>query len=219
MTAKLKIDLDRVLKDKMPVVLELGCGRSRVEGRIHIDKADLPNVDIVADIEDGLPFLPDDSIDEIHSTSFLEHVDDLETVVREISRVLKREGRGFISVPHFSNPYFYSDYTHKHFIGLYTLYYFVDERFQLKRKVHTYYTDIRIRVLYQHLVIATPGKRFSFFKRFLEFVFNLNSWLQEFYEANLCYIFPCYGIRFVIAPDKPEKPDLQDGFPLEGAGG
>lgn len=49
-------------------------------------------------ITDGLPF-ENESFDEIHLYDVLEHVSDLPATLREISRVLKKGGRIFITVP------------------------------------------------------------------------------------------------------------------------
>ena len=59
MNTHIKIDLDTKLNSGEKVVLDLGCGGKRRGDRITIDRVDLPHVDIVADIEDGLAFLPD----------------------------------------------------------------------------------------------------------------------------------------------------------------
>lgn len=198
----LKIDLDTMLSTGAPIVLELGCGRTRRPGRIGIDRLDSPAVDIIADVEEGLSFLPENSVDAIHSKSFFEHVNDLEGLMHEIVRVLKPGAQCHVFVPHFSNPFYYSDYTHSKFMGLYTFYYFVDEQYQLKRKVPSFYTDIRIRVTDQRLVIANPFKQGNWFKKILERLFNRTTALQEFYEENLCYIFPCYGLQIAFKPDK-----------------
>src|SRR6516225_2772550 len=98
----LKVDLDALIKSGRPVVLELGCGPNKTPGRIGIDRIDLPGVDIVADIDQGLGFLPDGSVDAIYSESFFEHVNDLEALVREVARVLKPDGYNWLFVPHFS---------------------------------------------------------------------------------------------------------------------
>ena len=127
----IKIDLDEALSNK-PVILELGCGRDKRPGAIGVDRMNLPGVDIVADLEDGLDFIPDSSVDEIYARSFLEHVQNFEKLMSEIVRVLKKSGKVFAYVPHFSSPYYYSDPTHKRFFGLYSFYYFVDPRYQLK---------------------------------------------------------------------------------------
>jgi ubiquinone/menaquinone biosynthesis C-methylase UbiE len=198
----IKIDISSLIDNNVPIVLELGCGRSRTSGRIGIDRIDSIFVDIVADVEEGLLFLPDNSVDEIHSKSFFEHVNDLEGLMREVVRVLKKEGRCYIFVPHFSNPYYYSDYTHTKFMGLYTFYYFVDENFQLSRKVPNFYTNTRIRVVSQKLVIANPFKKGAWFKKGLDRFFNRSTARQEFYEENLCWMIPCYGLELVITPEK-----------------
>jgi len=194
----IRIDLDEALKSDAPVIVELGCGQKKKPGRIGIDKLDLPNVDIVADLENGLSFLPDNSVDQIHSRSVLPHIENFENLMREIVRVLKKNGTAHIFVPHFSNPYYYSDYTHTTFFGLYTFYYFVDTKHQLKRKIPNFYTDIRINILSQQLVFTSPFWFRRQIKKLAGLLFNCHRSLQEFYEENLCYIFPCYGIEVVF---------------------
>ena len=98
----IKIDLEARIDCPNPVIVELGCGRKERPGRITIDKADMRHVNIVADIEDGLGFLPDKSIDEIHCRSVLEHIENFQYLMREIVRVLKDTGTAHIFVPHFS---------------------------------------------------------------------------------------------------------------------
>jgi len=70
----IKIDLKKELNANMPVVIELGCGKKKNNNRITFDKLDLRNVDIVADLEHGLPFIPDKSVDKIYCKSVLEHI-------------------------------------------------------------------------------------------------------------------------------------------------
>ena len=191
----LKVDLDALMKSGRPVVLELGCGPNKTPGRIGIDRIDLPGVDIVADIDQGLGFLPDGSVDAIYSESFFEHVSNLEALVREVARVLKPDGYNWLFVPHFSNPYYYSDYTHKSFFGLYTLRYFCGDEDQLRRKVPNFYSDVRIRVVSQRLIFFSNFAVTRWLKKVFQKVINSSTWLQEFYEENLCYLIPCYGME------------------------
>jgi predicted SAM-dependent methyltransferase len=196
---KVKIDLKQVLESGQPVIVELGCGTDKTAGRLGIDQLDLPGVDIVADLNQGLPFLPDNSVDEIHSSSLLEHLSDLELVLRETLRVLKPGGRSHAFVPHFSNPYFYSDYTHNKFFGLYTFHYFVDsEHQQFKRKVPSFYTDIRLRVFSLQYVFTSPFRERELFKMAFGKLINSSNYMKEFYEENLCYLVPCYGMQIVF---------------------
>jgi ubiquinone/menaquinone biosynthesis C-methylase UbiE len=202
MDATVKIDLNQILKKGDRISLELGSGPQKKDGRITVDKVDLPTVDIVADIENGMPFLWDNSVDEIHCRSVLEHIENFENLIREIVRVLKEDGKAYISVPHFSNPYYYSDYTHKRFFGLYTFYYFVNPEKQLKRTVPDFYSDVRIEILFQKLKFRSSFTILKPLKKLFGWFINLHPWLQAYYEENLCYVFPCDRIDLVFTPDR-----------------
>src|SRR5687768_10988224 len=105
-----------LIKEKPKVVVELGCGEfKKVPEAIGIDMVSLPGVDIVHNMEEGLSFMPDASVDEISSSHVLEHIVHFEELMREIHRVLKKDGVHKVTVPHFSNTHYYSDYTHKRF--------------------------------------------------------------------------------------------------------
>jgi len=199
MMPRFKIDLDKVLKSGKAVVIELGCGPNKQPGCIGVDFVDLPGVDIVADIDDGLGFLPDASADSVISYSFFEHVENLEQLIAEIVRVLKPEGSCSLFVPHFSSPFYYSDYTHKTFFGLYTLRYFCGDEDQLMRKVPNHYTKTRIRVVSQRLVFYSSFRGIRFLKKVFQKVVNHSTWTQEFYEENLSALIPCYGLEIQFA--------------------
>lgn len=194
-------EVQALLAGRERVVVELGCGPNKRANRIGIDRLPLPGVDIVADLDRGLPFFPDDCVDEIHSESFFEHVENLEGLMREIVRVLKPTGRNYLFVPHFSSPLYYSDYTHRRFFGLYTFYYFSAHQESLKRKVPSFYTDIRIRVVHQRLRFYSSFSGVRLLKKLLELVVNSSGWMQEFYEENICTIVPCYGMDIVFELD------------------
>ena len=198
MESAVRIDLEKIINSGEKVVVDVGCGNRKKPGRIGIDRVDLPGVDIVADIEKGLSYFPDESVDEIHCRSVLEHIEDIEELLREMLRVLKKNGRANIFVPHFSNPYYYSDYTHVRFFGLYTFQYFVDSKDQLKRKVPNYYSDVRMRIVSQRLKFRSSFAFLKPLKSLFAWVINRHSRLQEFYEENLCYAFPCHGIEIVF---------------------
>ncbi len=201
-----KIDIDKLLDEGRDLVVDLGCGSKKRRGRIGIDRVDLPAVDIVADLEQGLGFLPDHSVREIHCRSVLEHLDPFETVLREILRVLKPEGTAHIFVPHFSNPYFYSDPTHIRFFGLYTFQYFVPPELQLRRKVPTYYSDLRLRILSQRLVFRSSFKFINPIKKAFGWLINRHSLLQAYYEETLCWLFPAHGIELIFTHAGAEGP-------------
>jgi len=199
---KIKIDLKEAL-NKPIVRIEIGCGATRKNGVIGIDHIDLPTVDIISDLENGLGFLPDNSVDEIYSSSCFEHIHNFENLMKEVVRVLKPSGRANIFVPHFSNPHYYSDPTHVRFFGLYTFYYFVPTDYQkIKRKVPSFYFETKINILSQRLVFDSTFLISKIICRLFGNIFNLCKPLQEFYEAHLCYLFPCFGIKITFSPLK-----------------
>jgi predicted SAM-dependent methyltransferase len=195
MKPHIKIDLNKIASSGKPVVIDLGCGRNKKPGAIGIDRAELPGIDIIADIEDGLGFLPDEFADTIYAMSFLEHVDNFENLMCEIVRVLKKDGKVIVEVPHFSNPYYYSDPTHKRFFGLYSFYYFVESKYQkIGRIVPDYYFKVKIVILSQKIIFDSPFLFGKIYARFWQIFFNLATFLQERYEEHFCYLFPCSSI-------------------------
>ena len=194
------IDLQALLTRLGPLALELGCGQKAHPGRVGIDRLELPGVDIVADLEQGLPFLPDNSVDSVHTESFLEHVQQLDHLMGEIWRVLKPKGRLHLFVPHFSNPFFYSDYTHQRFFGLYSFEYFSKSQGRYHRRVPDFYHSFSFHTLELRLNIGTGSR--NPLKWAAHWIFNIHPRLQELYEGNFCYWVPCYGISAVLEAEK-----------------
>lgn len=76
------------------VVLELGCGSNKtISFAIGVDAIDYNCVDIVGDVFDVLAALPNNSIDELYSFHFFEHIEDLNRLLADIARVLKPNGK------------------------------------------------------------------------------------------------------------------------------
>ena len=88
--------------------IELGCGDNKKEGYFGVDIVDLPNVDLVMDIEKGLTELKSNSVDEFYSRHLMEHIVNFKLLQKEIHRTLKDGGVQIMTVPHFSNKYYYS---------------------------------------------------------------------------------------------------------------
>lgn len=184
------------------LVIEVGCGpKKRYAGSIAIDILDGEAVDIVGDALEVLRALPEASARVVTSAHFLEHVPDTGAMLDEMSRLLAPGGELEVIVPHFAHPYFHSDPTHLNVLGfgLYTMsYYARDPHF--RRKVPGY-------VRREHLTLKKVDLRFKsgvpFYgryavKRVIGALFNSCRYMQELWEENLCYIFPCYEIRYVL---------------------
>jgi SAM-dependent methyltransferase len=189
-------------RDLHDVVIELGCGPlKRRAGSIAIDIVDAEHVDIVGDAVDVLRALPAGCAQLVSAWHLLEHLADAGPILDEMSRVLGPGGEIEIVVPHFANPYFHSDPTHRNSLGfgLYTMSYYARDPI-LRRQVPGY-------VRREHLTLKSVDLQFKaarpFYgryalKRAIGSIFNCTRYLQELWEENLCYLFPCYEIRYVL---------------------
>jgi predicted SAM-dependent methyltransferase len=183
--------------------LELGSGGFIREGFFGVDAHDLPGVAIQADLNLPLNLLPDDSVDEIVSYHCFEHVQNFLGLMSELHRVMKPGATMKIVVPHFSNPYYYSDPTHLRFFGLYSMYYFVEEANQPgDRKVPSFYTDFKFLVIRTEINLM-PRSIYSRLRwPFLGTLLNRNFSMSDWYERRLCWIVPASTIEYVLTPVK-----------------
>ena len=186
------------LADLQEVNLDLGCGPFKKAGPwIGVDALDAPGVDVVGDVMEILEALPDSSVDRIHSSHFFEHVPDLPRLLRLIRRVLKPGGRLDTIVPHFSNPYFYSDPTHRMAFGLYSFSYLVEDEL-LSRKVPGYarldgMELVEVQLRFKSDLIVNQPIRWLWQR-----MFNMSTFLKEWYEDSWSTSIPCYELHFVV---------------------
>jgi SAM-dependent methyltransferase len=106
-------------------VLDIGCGRNKLAGAVGLDRHPLPGVDVVADLDAGLPF-PAESFDAVSANQVLEHVRDLVALVHELHRVLRPGGVLVAHVPYFRSAWAHIDPTHVRCFTIRSMDYFVD---------------------------------------------------------------------------------------------
>jgi len=180
------------------IELELGCGPGkRQERALGVDQLDYPGVDLVGDVFDVLAKLPPECVTGVYTYHFLEHIADLGRLLDELSRVMKPGASIQVEVPHFANPYYYSDPTHVRQFGLYTFCYLAHSEL-FRRAVPKYGLSPKFSLKDVRLQFDSPFLVRKIVKRSLDKVFNLTRWLQEFHEENLCYLFPAYQIRYEL---------------------
>lgn len=97
--------------DVEPVKLDIGCGPNCEPGYVGIDIREYPGVDIVADVESGIP-LKDNTVSRVRVEAILEHVDDMPELMSEIHRVCVEGARVTGRVPHWRDRNAYIDPTH-----------------------------------------------------------------------------------------------------------
>jgi hypothetical protein len=96
-----------------PIKLDLGSGPNKREGFLGVDSIGFPGVDVVTDLRQKWPW-EDNSVEEAHSSHFLEHLTGWERVhfANELYRVLIPGGKCMIIVPHWGSMRAYGDPSH-----------------------------------------------------------------------------------------------------------
>jgi SAM-dependent methyltransferase len=188
-----------------PVKLNLGGGLRPLQGHFLLDLVDLPGVDVQADLNEPLDKLPTGSVEAVHCRHLLEHIDNLLPLLEELHRVVRPGGEIDIRVPHFSNPYGYSDPTHVRFFGLYSFYYFADQDEQPRRKVPAFYSRCRFQVKQIHIRLMHATWFDKVVRTVLQPLINRSSGWQDWYERRLCRLFPANEIQYRITPVAPAQ--------------
>jgi hypothetical protein len=108
--------IDEILADESGILLDIGCGRNKNHGHIGIDMMDVPEVDIVHDLESFPWPIPDESIIRAVSAHVVEHINPHKGVfvnfMNEVWRVLKMGAQFAISTPYCISPGYFQDPTH-----------------------------------------------------------------------------------------------------------
>jgi hypothetical protein len=191
--------------------LNLGCGTRSRPGYYNLDRILLPGVDILADLDEPLAALPDNCVAEVYCRHTLEHVSNFLELLAELHRVCRPHGRLEIIVPHFSNPYGYSDPTHVRFFGLYSFFYFCDPKDQPKRKVPAFYLPRRFQVEEVRCSLLHESVSDKLIRSVLQPLINLNVGCLEWYEKRLCRWLPADSIRYVLRARKDSRDISIDG--------
>ena len=173
--------------------LNLGSGRDRRPGYVHLDCVALPGVDLVADLERALPFA-DDAFDEVLALHVLEHVEDLFGLLAELARVIRPGGVLRVAVPHLSFFGAYTDPTHRRFFGYHSFDYFTDAG------VYNFYTPLRFRIRKREIRFYwIKNERREVPSRLLTALINAAPLL---YERFFCWMLPANEVCFELEPVK-----------------
>jgi SAM-dependent methyltransferase len=105
-------------EDRQFLCLNLGCGNSfarpleKNQTWVNIDREKRDGVDVVADLEDGLPMYEDGSVDLIVASHVMEHIKNYPQLMAECYRVLRPRGVLHIRTPAFPCRAAVADPTH-----------------------------------------------------------------------------------------------------------
>ncbi|MEM1577995.1 MAG: class I SAM-dependent methyltransferase [Candidatus Micrarchaeia archaeon] len=108
-TARIKKEIELIKKysKEDDVIVDLGCVNNYLKkflGRknyIGVDITGKP--DIIANVEDGLPFFKDESVDFVIAGEIIEHIVDTDFFLSEIYRILKKGGKLLLTTPNLAS--------------------------------------------------------------------------------------------------------------------
>jgi hypothetical protein len=154
----------------LAISIDLGCGNCKSAGRIGFDRGKMKGVDVVCDLDYGVP-LKDNSVEEVYTSHFLEHTENYVHLMEEIYRVSKPAAKVKIVVPYYKSILAFQDPTHKHFFTENTFDYFTKDPNRRRPKGSSYGFKCDFKIVYVRLIYigVFSWLRFIPFRHFLPF--------------------------------------------------
>ena len=188
--------------DAAKKILDVGCGWNKTPGAVGMDSNPKTHADVIHDLG-AVPYpFADNEFDEIVCRHVIEHVPDVMALVSELHRITKPGGRITIVTPHYSNPDWPTDPTHRNQFNSYSLNCFIDDR-----QLFPFYTDVRLKPRRTYVSLANLWRAFG-----LEFLVNLDqrwpSWrfTRKFWEFYLNSIVRGKELTFELSVVKENPP-------------
>jgi SAM-dependent methyltransferase len=123
-----RIDIARILSSREKRILDIGCGTRKTPDAIGMDLDPNSGADIVWDLDD-LPYpFPDDTFEMILGIHVMEHVRNPLRIMAELHRITRPDGIVRLVVPHWTNPDWATDLTHRNCLNSYSFRNLTDAR-------------------------------------------------------------------------------------------
>ena len=166
--------------------LDIGCGKNKRVGFVGLDRVKMPGVDIVCNLDREKMPLQDNSVSEVYSMHFMEHVSDLLTVMEEVWRVCEEGAKVTIAVPYFTSVGAFRDPTHRQFFTFETF-----DHFTNTKRLPSFYSDAKFRIIKKRILFYPSNSNIFGKIRFLHMMpFQLIAYLAPyFYEHSLLKLF------------------------------
>ncbi len=189
-------------------ILDVGCGANKTAGAIGLDNNPRTAADVIHDLGD-IPYpFPDNEFDIVVSNHVVEHVPDVMAFISELHRITRPGGRIKLLTPHYTNPDWANDPTHRNHINSYTF-----NTFMAGRQVFDFYTDVQLRPVSTHVSLLNLWRMLG-----VQFFVNLDQraprlrFLRKFWEQYLSNIMRGKELRFefeVVKDNGDNKPQPQ----------
>jgi SAM-dependent methyltransferase len=186
-------------------ILDVGCGVNKHPGAIGLDNNPRTGADVIHDL--GItpyPF-PDNEFDLIVSNHVVEHVPDVMAFVTELYRIAKPGGTIRLLTPHYTNPDWATDPTHRNHFNSFSFNTFMPER-----QVFSFYTEVILKPVKTYVSLANLWRGLG-----IEYLVNLDQksekfrFTRKFWEFYLSYIFRGKELRFEFEVVKNSQPTAQ----------
>jgi SAM-dependent methyltransferase len=175
-------------------VLDIGCGAHKIAGAIGLDANPRTAADVLYDLDQTpYPFL-DNSFDEVIGRHVLEHVDNVLDVMTELHRITRPGGVVKIVAPHYTNPDWATDPTHRTHLNSFSFRCFTDEE-----PLFPFYTTARFALRRRHVTVLNLWKYLGW-----EWIINLDErwpplrFTRRFWEHYLSFIIRGKEISFEL---------------------
>ena len=176
----------------MEKILDVGCGANKFEGAVGLDNNPRTAADVIHDLGD-LPYPFDDNeFDFVISRHAIEHVPDVMGFITELYRITKNGGRIKLVTPHYTNPDWATDPTHRNHFNCYSFNSFIPER-----RVFDFYTDVKLKPVKTYVSLLNLWRTLG-----IEFFVNLDQrspklrFTRKFWEHYLSFIFRGKELHF-----------------------
>ena len=173
-------------------ILDVGCGQNKFEGAIGLDSNPRSHADVIHDLG-SFPYpFEANQFDEIICRHVVEHVPDVIGFVTELHRITKSGGRLRIVTPHYSNPDWATDPTHRNHFNSYSFNCFIPSQTPFP-----FYTETVLRPIETHVSLANLWRALG-----IEFLVNLDQrwpalrFTRKFWEFYLSTILRGKELRF-----------------------
>ena len=179
-------------------ILDVGCGWNKTPGAIGIDSNPKTHADAIHNLGDVPYPFTDNEFDEIVCRHVIEHVPDVMAFVTELYRITKPRGSITIITPHYTNPDWPSDPTHRNHFNCYSFRCFVKDHESLgsasdaqplmRPGPFQFYTDVNLRPIRVYVSTASLWRVLG-----IEWLINLDQrwpsfrFTRKFWEFYLSF--------------------------------
>ncbi|MFP5262315.1 MAG: class I SAM-dependent methyltransferase [Blastocatellia bacterium] len=173
-------------------ILDIGCGMNKVPGAVGMDVNPRTAADVIHDLDDVPYPFADDEFDEVIGRHVIEHVRDPMAVMAELHRVTRHGGTVRLVVPHWTNPDFATDLTHRNHLNSYSFRNLTEDR-----AVFPFYTDVRFRQRAARVTVLNLWKPIELFIN-LDHRFPRLRFFRKFWEQYLNAVLRGKEIHFEL---------------------